>query len=273
MQDQVQRQFKLPVGINTVAVDRSGHWLAAGWRDFLATPGISMAYGGAFAAFSILLSLAILEAHVGSLVLPLTGGFVLLAPILVVGLYDVSRRRESGATPTLGATIAAFKDNLGQLSAMGMVLLIIWFVWVEVAIFLFAIFFHELPPPLTEFVHDVVFSGEGAVLLIVGTLFGAAFSLVIFTITAVSVPLMFDRPVDVVTAIATSVLAVRANWRVMFGWAAMIALITLASAATFFVGLTVALPVLAYATWHCYRDIVGRERETASDVAGFGAGI
>ncbi len=268
-----RRQFRLPVGINLVPVDRSGEWLKAGWHDFLATPGISLVYGGAFAAFSIALTLAMLFVNLGSLVLPLAGGFVLLAPILVVGLYDVSRRREAGLPVSLAHVIAAFRANSGQLSAMGVVLLIIWFVWVEVAIFLFAILFNEMPPPLSEFLADVLFSGEGALLLIVGTLVGAGFALTIFTITAVSVPMMFDRPVDVVTAIGASVLAVRANWRVMFGWAALIALITASAAATCFVGLTVALPVLAYATWHCYRDIVGPEPEPAGDIAGFGAGI
>jgi uncharacterized membrane protein len=266
-------RFPLPVAIRTVPIDRSGQWLAAGWRDFLATPGVSLVYGGAFTVVSFLLAYGLISAGLGSLVLPLGGGFVLLAPILVVGLYDVSRRLETRKTPTLADVFGAFRTHIGQLSAMSVVLLILWFVWVEVAIALFAIFFHQAPPPLDQFVENIVFSVRGAPLLIVGTLIGAAFATAIFAITAVSVPLLYERPVDVVTAIATSILAVRANWRVMFGWAAMIAVITACGILSFFLGLAVALPVLAYATWHAYRDIIVPAGLLPEEPAGFGAGI
>lgn len=253
----VSRGYRLPVEIRTVEVDRSGRWLAAGWRDFLRTPVISLVYGGAFTIASFLLTIGFLFTGLGSLILPLAGGFVILAPILVVGLYDVSRRLEQDRPVTLNYVLTAFRDNIGQLSAMGVVLLILWFVWVEVAIFLFAIIFNQAPPPLETFFQDVVFSRDGAILLILGTLVGAGFALTIFAVTAVSIPLIFDRPIDVVTAISVSLLAVRGNWRVMFGWAALIGLVSAAGLASFFIGLAVAMPVLAYATWHCYRDLIG----------------
>ncbi len=265
--------YRLPVEIRKVEVDRSGHWLAAGWREFLKAPGISLTYGGAFAGLSFLLVFGLIAAGLGSLVLPLAGGFVLLAPILVVGLYDVSRRIERLERVTLGRVFHAYRENLGQLSAMGVVLLIVWFVWVEVAIVLFAIFFGHAPPPFHRFVEEILFSYQGAALLIVGTVIGAGFATTVFAITAVSIPLIFDRPIDVVTAIATSILAVRTNWRVMFGWAAMIAVITACGIVTFGIGLAVALPVLAYATWHCYRDLIGANLPAAAENAGFGAGI
>ncbi|MBK8907307.1 MAG: DUF2189 domain-containing protein [Rhodospirillales bacterium] len=250
------RAYSLPVGIRTVSVDRSGYWLAAGWQDFLQAPVISIVYGGAFALLSIVLGYGVIAADLGSLVLPLAGGFVLLAPILVVGLYDVSRRLESGHAVGLHPAYSAFRENIGQLSAMGIVLMFIWFIWVEVAIFLFAIVYNRPPPPLENFILEVPFTLEGALLLSIGTLLGAGFALVIFAVTAVSIPMMFDRRVDVVTAIGASILTVRANWQVMFGWAALIALVTACGIATFGLGLAVALPVLAYATWHCYRDLI-----------------
>jgi uncharacterized membrane protein len=266
--------YQFPVDIQTVDVDRSGHWLAAGWRDFLQTPRVSLIYGGAFVIISFLLSFGLITAGLGSLVLPLTGGFVILAPILVVGLYDVSRRLERGGEISLIHCLGAFRDNIGQLSAMGVVLLIVWFVWVEIAIVLFAIFFNEAPPPLNDFFERVVFSLSGAPFLLIGSTIGAIFALVIFTITAVSIPMLFDRQVDVVTGIGASILAVRANWQVMFGWAAMIAVITICSATVFFLGLAVALPVLAYATWHAYRDlIIAPQAPPMIDAEGFGSGI
>ncbi|TVR79162.1 MAG: DUF2189 domain-containing protein [Rhodospirillales bacterium] len=251
--------YRLPVTLRRVEIDRSGQWLAAGWRDFLKTPGVSLIYGGAFTVVSFALSYGLILAGLGSLVLPLAGGFVLLAPILVVGLYDVSQRLERGERAHLSDVFGAFRENLGQLAALGVALLVLWLVWVEVAIVLFAIFFGQAPPPLDVFVQEVVLSVRGVPFLLVGSLIGAGFALTIFAITAISVPLLYDRPLDVITAIAASVLAVRSNWRVMFGWAALIALIAVCGLALFFVGLAVALPVLAYATWHAYRDLVAPE--------------
>ena len=264
--------FRLPVGIRTVDVDRSGVWLSAGWRDFLKTPGISLAYGGGFVVLSLVLTYGLISADLGSLVLPLFGGLALLAPILVVGLYDVSRRLEQGEEVRFGDVFAAVKESLGQLSAMGMVLLLCWWIWIEIALFLFMIFYGERPPPLHRFLEDVVLSLNGAPFLIVGTLIGAIFAAVVFTITAVSIPLIYERPIDIVTAIATSILTVRANWQAMFGWAAMIAVFTACGAALFLVGLAVALPVLAYATWHAYRDLIDPEAPPVPKENGVGAG-
>jgi uncharacterized membrane protein len=260
--------YRLPVTINEIGeVDRSGRWLSAGWRDFLKTPVISLIYGGTFVLVSFALAYGLIAAGLGSLVLPLAGGFVMLGPIAVVGLYDVSRRLEKNQRASLGDVFAAFGESIGQLSAMGVTLLIAYLVWVEVALFLFMIFFNLTPPPLDRFLEDVVFSMNGAPLLIVGSLVGAAFGLVVFAISAVSVPLIYDRPIDVVTAISASLLAVRQNWRLMFGWAAMIVLITVCALATFLVGLAVALPVLAYATWHAYRDLVAAEDTLVRDAS------
>ncbi len=249
--------YRLPVTVRQLGVvDRSGQWLLAGWRDFLRVPGVSLAYGAAFVVISNLLTLGLRSVGLDSLILPLAGSFAILAPLLVVGLYDVSRRLEQGAPVGLGDCFSAFRDSLGQLSAMGVVLLICCLVWIEVALFLFMLFFHQAPPPLDRFLEDVVFSLQGAPLLLVGSAVGALFAAIVFSLTAVSVPLIYDRPIDAVTAISVSLLAVRANFKIMFGWAALIGLITALGVITLFLGLAVAMPVLAYATWHAYRDII-----------------
>jgi uncharacterized membrane protein len=258
--------YRLPVTIRKIGdIDRSGHWLRQGWQDFLATPTISLTYGAILVIVSLVVSVGMLHVGLGSLVLPLAGGFIILAPILVVGLYDVSRRREQGRGATLRDVAAAYGDHAGQLSAMGIVLMLCFWMWVEIAFVLFMGIFSRTPPPLEAFVSDVIFSANGAVLLIVGSAIGAVFAAFVFAITAISVPLIFDRPIDVITAISTSLLAVRSNWRVMFGWAALIAIVLACAMATALLGLAVALPVLAYATWHCYRDIIEPATPPAPD--------
>jgi uncharacterized membrane protein len=57
-------------------------------------------------------------------------------------------------------------------------------------------------------------------------------------------------------AVRASVSAVRANWRPMALWAALIVVFTAVGMATFFVGLAIALPLIGHATWHAYKDLV-----------------
>lgn len=252
--------YRLPVTIRRITdIDRSGHWLAQGWRDFIKTPVVSLVYGGAFVAISLAFTLGLRVAGLDSLILPLCLGFIIIAPLLVVGLYDVSRRLEQGLEVTLGDVFRGIRDHAGQLAAMGIVLMLCYWIWVEIALVLFMGFFNQSPPSLDTFFEEVLFTLNGAFMLGIGTVVGAIIGAVVFGISVVSVPLIYDRQMDVVTAVSASLLAARANWQVMFGWAALIVVCSVAGLATLFLGLAIVVPVLAYATWHCYRDVIAPE--------------
>ena len=77
-----------------------------------------------------------------------------------------------------------------------------------------------------------------------------------FAISVVAIPMLLDRDVSVFTAIATSWTAARVNWRPMALWAALIVAFTGIGLATFFVGLVVAAPLIAHASWRAYRALV-----------------
>ena len=249
--------YQLPVSIRTIKdVDRSGHWLAEGWRDFTLTPGLSLIYGGAFVVAGLAITLGLFTRGLASLILPLAGGLMILAPIMVVGLYDVSRRLEAGLPVSLRDCFRAFGRSAGQLSILGVAVLVAYLFWVMTALLLFMLFFNQSPPQFGQFFQDVALSPPGIALMLFGGAVGAVFAWVVFAITAVSIPLIYDRPVDAMTAIGVSLIAVRENFRVMFGWAALIAVASVAGIATAFIGLAVTLPVLAYATWHAYRDLI-----------------
>jgi uncharacterized membrane protein len=78
----------------------------------------------------------------------------------------------------------------------------------------------------------------------------------VFAASAVSIPFLLDREVDLMTAILTSVLAVGANPLVMAWWAVLIMIGTTFGIATLLLGLVVVVPVLGHATWHAYLDLV-----------------
>jgi uncharacterized membrane protein len=109
---------------------------------------------------------------------------------------------------------------------------------------------------LQQFITVVLTTNEGLLFLAFGNAVGAALSLILFSLTVVSFPLLLDRDVDFVTAMITSVRAVVASPGPMIGWAAIIVALLVVSAVPFFLGLLLTLPVLGHATWHLYRRVV-----------------
>lgn len=247
----------LPI-VHTITVDRSTTWLERGFRDFAAHPGIGLAYGAVFAGLGWLLTFGLAELGMGSLILPLASGFMLVAPFLAVGLYEVSRCRETGEGVTLAQALGAVRRN-GQMADMGLVLLLFFFAWFQLAMIIFALFFGGRPPALDAFFSQIVMAPQGPAFLLTGTLVGGAVAAIAFALSVVSMPMLLDRDVSALTAMRTSLKAVGLNWKNMIGWAATLATLGFMGVAFFFVGLAVTLPIAAHASWHAYRDLVGKD--------------
>ncbi len=244
--------------VRLVAVDRPWEWLAAGWRDLNRAPGVSLAYGLVIALASVALAIALFLAGYVWVLLPLTGGFFLVAPLIAVGLYEASRQLERGVDPTLADALAAVRRNPAQIANLGVMLLVIHLVWIRVALLLFALFFEGRNPGWGTILDTLFFSEASAPFLIVGGAIGFAFAATTFAVSAVSIPMLLDRDVNAFVAVATSAVAVQRNWKPMALWAALIVGFVGVGIATFFVGLVVVLPLIGHASWHAYRDLVDR---------------
>ncbi|HTH15463.1 MAG TPA: DUF2189 domain-containing protein [Magnetospirillum sp.] len=243
--------------IRQVTLDRSSTWLGRGFADFAAHPGIGLAYGAVFALFGWLLTFGLGEIGMGSLILPLAAGFMLVAPFLAVGLYEVSRRCEAGQDVTLAQAIRAIGRN-HQMADRGLVLLLAFFVWFQLAMVIFALYFGGHPPALDSFYGQVVLAPQGPAFLLTGTVVGGGVAALVFAISVVSMPMLLDRDVSALTAMRTSLKAFWLNRMNMIGWAATLATLGLLGLSFFFVGLAITLPVAAHASWHAYRDLVER---------------
>ncbi len=244
--------------IRTVASARPWVWLAAGWRDMRAAPMISGFYGVLVVVSSFVLVAGLVMLTLPYLVLPMAAGFMLLGPILAVGLYETSRLLERGERVTPLAVLAAYRRNAMQIANIGVVLMLAMLAWIRIASLIFALFYSSAPPALDQVIGSLFFSVEAIPFLLTGAIVGAIFAATVFAISVVSLPMLLDRDTDVFTAIATSVAVVRRNPRVMLVWAGLITLITAAGFATAFIGLALAFPLIGHATWHCYRDLVGK---------------
>lgn len=243
--------------IRRVALERPWAWLAAGWRDLTRAPGTSLTYGVVFAIIGWAVTFGLWWLELIYLILPLTAGFLIVGPILAVGLYDISRRHERGQSATLRDALGAFMANPTQIAFMGVTLLLLFFAWVRLAVMIFFLFFGLRPPSPQDFVGQVFFSAESLPFLVVGTAIGAVLAALAFGLSAVSIPLLLDRPqAHVVTGIATSFRAILENPATMTFWAVLIVVFMAAGLVTFYLGLIVTLPLIGHASWHAYRDLV-----------------
>ena len=246
--------------VRRVATDRPWVWLTAGWQDLQATRPIALAYGGALTLAGWMLMLLFFEAGTPWAILPATAGFFLIAPLLAAGLYETSRLRQLGQAPTLADAWAGVRRNGGQIAFMGVVLLMIHLVWVRIAGLLFAVFFGlNFSPTLSDLPLAVLRADDFLVFLVIGTGFGFVLASATFAVSAVSIPMIVDKPeITALEAITVSIQAVLENWRPMALWAALIVVFTGLALVPFFLGLVLVLPLIGHATWHAYRDIVIR---------------
>lgn len=243
--------------VRRVPLDAPWEWLGRGWKDLCAVPSVSLAYGAFFSvtAWMILIVLGRLEAM--SLVPVLGAGFLLIAPVLAAGLYEISRRLEKREPVTLRAVFDACAPAVGRVAFFGIALFFAFFLWVVLAFVLLSLSLGgaALPDP-SELVQSLLFTNAGLGLLFAGTLIGGMIALMVFSISSVAVPLLLTEDIDPATAMATSVRATILNSGAMLLWAALIAGLMVLGLATLFAGLVVIFPLLGHATWHAFRDLV-----------------
>jgi uncharacterized membrane protein len=243
--------------VRTIAVRDIAEALAEGLRDFQAAPFFGFLFGAIYAAGGLAIVLSITALGMSYLAYPLAAGFALIGPFVAAGLYEVSRQREAGGVPSLGGIWSAIRSH-GEIGWMAFVTLFIFIVWMYQVRLLMALFLglNANFSSLQQFITVVLTTSEGLLFLLVGNMVGAVLSLILFSLTVVSFPLLLDRNVDFVTAMITSVRAVAASPVPMIGWAAVIVMLLILSALPFFLGLLVTLPVLGHTTWHLYRRVV-----------------
>lgn len=244
--------------VNEITLDHPWDWLARGWWDLTRAPRFSLAYGAVFVIVSYVLTLGLIYEQVFFVIPPLAAGFFLGAPLLGIGLYQISDTLERGEEVRFCNALKAWKRNEVHLSAMALILVLVMLAWMLTALLVFALLYHQPAPTFENFIPVVFLSGESPLFLFGGIVAGALIAGFTFTISAITVPMLMDRQVDVLTAIQTSVQAVRTNWQAMALWACLIVMFVGIGLATFYIGLLVTMPLVGHATWHAYRDLVPR---------------
>lgn len=238
-------------------------WLALAWKDIKAAPQVSMTWGLIIALASLVVAFLAFKLGKFALLAVLLSGFTYIAPLLGVALYSVSRGLEMGREPTFAYSLKFVKRLIPHASAFFIVQVVILLLWSRSGMVATAFI------PTTEQEQilfwdalksgHLLFSGEGSEFLhflLLGSTFGAIFATLTFFVTAVSLPMLADKKVDMIAVILSSINACLRNKAAMFLWAMLICFFLALGIVTFFIGYIVIMPLLGYGAWHAYRETI-----------------
>lgn len=229
--------------------------LRLGWEDFKAIPSHAIILCIIYPVLGLVIARTVLGYSVLPLLFPLAAGFALIGPFAALGLYELSRRRERGEEPSAWDAFAVLRSpSFGAMLGLGVILLILFVVWVTTADSIYVAIFGNTPAAsIPDFASRIFTTKEGLMLMVVGCSVGFLFAVIALCISVVAFPLMLDRHANTIDAIRTSLRVVMKNPVAMATWGLIVAALLVIGSIPLFLSLAVVLPVLGHATWHLYR--------------------
>jgi len=247
------------IGVRTIGLNDLWQSLKEGCDDFNAMPVFGQVFLALlFPLFALLLSLSLVGSNKLYLAFPVVAGFTLIGPVVSVGLFEMSRRRERGLDVKWRSTFDfVHSSSFAPILALSLLMMLLYVAWLFMAQFLYrGLFGDELPVSVSEFVTQLTTTRRGIGLIVYGVGLGFLFAVAALAISVIAFPLLLDKPASAATAVAVSIRAVAANLAVMAVWGVIVVAMLAAGAVVFLIGLAAVLPILGHATWHLYRKIV-----------------
>lgn len=237
-----------------VADDAPYRWLRKGWTDIKTNRLLSIGIGMIYVATGYLVSYVSLQEPWA--LMTLGTGFVLVAPVLAIGFYGISRAHEQQKILTVGQVWRCWHGNGLSVLLYGLMLLLVLFFWSWFNWMMTALVMHPADGMFVPSLDLLLSSTQGWTLLAMYAGMGLLVLVAVYSGSVVTLQLMIDRRIDPVTAVVTSINVVRENKRVMAKWAVMIFGLTAIGIATAYLGLILIFPLLGHASWHAYRELV-----------------
>jgi uncharacterized membrane protein len=235
--------------------DAPVRWLQQGFDYFKKLKSVSILYGGTFAAIGALITW--LGLNEPQFILTFWSGFLLVGPLLAMGLYRIAQQHDHKDSVHLTTCWTLLRGKLGIVALFSLLLALVMIAWIRVSTLMAALYVGNVVG--TASFIEAMASPEGIGFLAVLFATGAVFAVIMFALTAWSLPMLLDGRAGFGPAIAASVKATTEQPVPMAMWGAIVAGLTVVGMLTFFVGFIVIFPVLGYATWAGYKELFGTD--------------
>ena len=241
-------------GVRRVAITAPLSWLGKGWQDLWRQPAASLFYGVAIAVTgAVILGVT---ASLAYLFAAAVTGFLLVAPMLAAGLYELSRRYLAGEPATLTDSMLAWKRNPSALVSFGLLSILAGTAWQVVSVVIVALFYKGTALQPMAMMIEVLVNPQHYLMFFIYMGAGGLMAAVVFALSVVSMPMLVDRRCELLCALTTSVNAVAENPLPLALWAVIIMLLTGLGFVTTLVGLVLVMPWLGHASFHAYKELV-----------------
>ncbi len=138
-----------------------------------------------------------------------------------------------------------FRNPAGEWG-FAVLLMVIMIVWMRLAALIHALYPNVVNPSFEQL----------SAFLTLGSIVGGILLVTVFAISAFTPQIMMERRVDIMTAVISSMNAVKTNFAAMVVWAGIILCLVFVGFITGTAGFIVIMPLLSYASWHAYIAVI-----------------
>lgn len=222
--------------------------LRFGLSQFRTLPLLSSGLSALFVAIGLLMFAALEYGQIAPMSLSLAGGFMLVGPILLAGFFSVSDKIRKGRHAHFGDIWDGFRRMPRGGWVVSFVCGLLFLIWVTDAGILYGFMVGR-----EAFGFLRLLKVEGLVVnyAAYSAIMGAILAFILFSVSAFSIPLIYDGRAQLVSGVVASVHAVFGRFGVVMCWALVLAGVIIVSTLLLPL-LLVTLPVMAYASREFY---------------------
>lgn len=234
-----------------LTLDDINQALAEGWATAVATRGVSLAYAGIFALVGLVILGGLLLQGLTPFVLAAAGAFMLIGPVVLAGFFGIAHDYEFRGGARLASIGAGFRAASGAIWALALVCALLFMIFVTDAAILYSYMVGGTP----VWFADISAAAGATSFLFWGAFSGFVIALLLYCVSAFSVPLLCERRAGLVDAVVASVSIVFGNFPAAMLWAAVLGFLIIGSILLLPL-LPVVLPWLAFASRALYRQVL-----------------
>lgn len=241
---------------NTPVATRPFYWIRSGLSNLASAPLLSLMLGSVFTvlcvvAFGVVNTFPMFSVSMLALLL-------IVSPFLAAAAYSVARQRDQKLSPRLRVSLEDIRSRALGIGTFSILSALIVAAWVRLSSVVFALLYGTLGENNAEIARVWTSGSSAPSMMVFITAAGILLALTLFIIGAFALPMIADRNINVISAAQKSVEILKSNMTSILVWMCLLAAFIAAALFSGLLLMPVVFPLLAYATWHSYRELSAR---------------